>query len=136
MAYNYLSFEMENKKIEKEYLAYVDGYLANDGRIDLQISRDRHNAKRYVGFPKENNNSFTTYKVLKHTNTRTLLQINILTGKPHQIRVSMAYLKHPVTGDKLYGKEGKTMYLLAYRIKFDLFGREIEIKSKKDINYL
>ena len=136
MAYNYLSYLMENKKIEKEYLAYVDGYISGDGVIELYISRDRHNAKKYVGFPKENNNAKTSYKVLKHTNSRTLLSITIATGKPHQIRVSMAYLKHPVSGDKLYGKEGKVMYLLAYRIKFDLFGREIEIKSKKDINYL
>lgn len=136
MAYNYLSNLMENKKIEKEYLAYVDGYVSNDGEINLYISRDRHNAKKYVGFPKENNNAFTKYHVLKHTNSRTLLSINILTGKPHQIRVSMAYLKHPVSGDKLYGHDGKTMYLLSYRIKFDMFGKAIEIKSKKDINYL
>ena len=136
MAYNYLSYQMENQLIEKEYMAYVDGYVSNDGKISLYISRDRHNAKKYVGFPKENNNAHTTYKVIKHTNSRTLLLINISTGKPHQIRVSMAYLKHPVSGDKLYGHEGKVMYLLASRIKFDLFGRSIEIKTKKDINYL
>lgn len=136
LAYNYLSYLMENKQIEKEYLAYVDGYLANSGKIDLYISKDRHNAKKYIGFPKENNNAFTKYEVIKHTNSRTLVSLNILTGKPHQIRVSMAYLKHPVSGDKLYGKEGKVMYLLSYRIKFNLFDKEIEIKSKKDINYL
>ena len=136
MSYNYLSWQMEECKIEKEYLAYVDGYLPSDGEVSLYISKDRHNSKKYVGFPKEKNNAFTKYRVLKHTNSRTLLSINILTGKPHQIRVSMAYLKHPVSGDKLYGREGKTMYLLSYRIRFDMFGKEIEIKSKKDINYL
>ena len=136
MAYNYLSSEMENRKIEKEYYAYVDGYIPNDGEVALYISRDRHNSKKYIGFPKEHNNAFTKYKVLKHTNSRTLLSIIILTGKPHQIRVSMAYLKHPVSGDSLYGHGGKVMYLLSYRIKFDLFGKEIEIKTKKDINYL
>ncbi len=136
IAYNYLSYQMENRLIEKEYLAYVDGYLPNDGVVKLYISRDRHNAKKYVGFPKDNNNAETIYKVIKHTNSRTLLSIIIYTGKPHQIRVSMAYLKHPVSGDKLYGHDGKVMYLLAYRIKFNLFDKEIEIKSKKDINYL
>ena len=114
----------------------MEGYLPKDGEIDLYISRDRHNAKKYVGFPKENNNAQTIYHVLKRTNSRTLLSVVIVTGKPHQIRVSMAYLKHPVVGDKLYGKEGKVMYLLSYRIKFDLFGKTVEIKSKKDINYL
>lgn len=136
MAYNYISYQLEKNTVEKEYLAYVDGYISNDGEVSLYISRDRHNAKRYIGFPKSNNNAITRYKVIKNTNSRTLLSINIPTGKPHQIRVSMAFLKHPVSGDKLYGKEGKVMYLLSYRIKFDLFGKLIEIKSKKDINNL
>ena len=83
MAYNYLSWQMEECKIEKEYMAYVDGYLPSDGEVSLYISRDRHNAKKYVGFPKEKNNAFTKYHVLKHTNSRTLLSINISTGKPH-----------------------------------------------------
>ena len=85
MSYNYLSWQMEDQKIEKEYLAYVEGYLPNDGEINLYISRDRHNAKKFIGFPKENNNAKTIYHVLKHTNTRTLLSIIIVTGKPHQI---------------------------------------------------
>lgn len=136
MAYNDLSYQMENLLIEKEYLAYVDGYLSGDGVVEINISKDRHNAKKYVGFKKETNNSLTKYYILKHTNTRTLVKLIIVTGKPHQIRVSMAFLKHPVSGDSLYGKAGKVMYLLSNRIKFKLMDREIEIKSKKDINYL
>lgn len=136
-AYNYLTYQMENQLIEKEYLAYVTGYLANDGVCELFISKDRHNSKKYVGFKKEKNNAITRYKVIKHTNTRTLLKINILTGKPHQIRVTMAYLKRPIVGDKLYGNDqSKTMYLLSNMIRFILFDRKVEIKSKKDINYL
>lgn len=136
MAYNYLSYLMEKHEIEKEYLVYVDGYVPCDGEVALYISRDRHNAKKYVAFAKKESNALTKYKVIKHTNNRTLLAVTIPTGKPHQIRVSMAYLKHPVSGDKLYGKEGRIMYLLSYRIKFYLFGRELEIRSKKDINNL
>ena len=137
LSYNFLTYQMENQLIEKEYLAYVQGYIANDGMCELYISKDRHNSKKYVGFKKENNNAITKYKVLKHTNTRTLLKVNILTGKPHQIRVTMAFLKRPIVGDKLYGSDqSKTMYLLSNMIKFYLFERVIEIKSKKDINYL
>lgn len=137
LAYNYLTYQMENQLIEKEYLTYVSGYIANDGVCELYISKDRHNSKKYVGFKKANNNAITKYKVLKHTNTRTLLKVNILTGKPHQIRVTMAFLKRPIVGDKLYGNDqSKTMYLLSNYIKFNLFDKVIEIKSKKDINYL
>lgn len=137
LAYNYLTYQMENQLIEKEYLTYVTGYISNDGVCELYISKDRHNSKKYVGFKKEKNNAITKYKVLKHTNTRTLLKVNILTGKPHQIRVTMAFLRRPIVGDKLYGNDqSKTMYLLSNGIKFRLFEREIEIKSKKDINYL
>lgn len=137
LAYNYLTYQMENQLIEKEYLAYVSGYIANDGVCELYISKDRHNSKKYVGFKKATNNAITKYKVLKHTNTRTLLRINIVTGKPHQIRVTMAFLNRPIVGDKLYGNDqSKTMYLLSNMIKFNLFDKNIEIKSKKDINYL
>lgn len=137
LAYNYLTYQMENQLIEKEYLTYVHGYIANDGVCELYISKDRHNSKKYVGFKKENNNAITKYKVLKHTNTRTLLKVNIVTGKPHQIRVTMSFLKRPIVGDKLYGNDQfKTMYLLSNMIRFSLFDRVVEIKSKKDINYL
>ena len=137
LAYNFLTYQMENQLIEKEYLTYVKGYVANDGVCELYISKDRHNSKKYVGFKKANNNAITKYKVLKHTNTRTLLKVNILTGKPHQIRVTMAFLNRPIVGDKLYGNDqSKTMYLLSNYIKFDLFEKTLEIRSKKDINYL
>ena len=55
----------------------MDGYLPNDGVVKLYISRDRHNAKKYVGFPKDNNNAETIYKVIKHTNSRTLLSMDL-----------------------------------------------------------
>lgn len=137
LAYSLLTYQMENQMIEKEYLAYVTGYLSNDGVCELYISKDRHNSKKYVGFKKENPNAYTKYKVLKHTKSRTLLEINITTGKPHQIRVTMAYLKRPIVGDRLYGSDDfKTMYLLSNKISFMLFDQKKEIKSLKDINYL
>ncbi|MET0355448.1 MAG: pseudouridine synthase, partial [Cellvibrio sp.] len=57
------------------------------------------------------------FKTLKTTNTRALLEVNIDTGRQHQIRAHLSWLGYPVVGDERYGKAGERMGLHALRLK-------------------
>ncbi len=136
-SYCYLSYLMENKMIKKEYLAYVKGSLYKEQDINLYIGKDRHNSKKYIGLTNKTPNSFTSYKIIKTFNDKTLVKVFIKTGKPHQIRVSFASIGFPILGDKLYGNDNnKAMYLLSNMISFDLFNKPFVIKTRKKIDEL
>ena len=99
-----LQQQMKNGGIVKKYLAVVDGTLEEEeGVIDLPIGLIGENevgrCVRADGYP-----SITKYKrinILK--GERTLVELTLETGRTHQIRVHMAHIGHPVTGDSLYG---------------------------------
>lgn len=99
-----LQQQMKNGGIVKKYLAVVDGILEEEeGVIDLPIGLIGENevgrCVRADGYP-----SITKYKrinILK--GERTLVELTLETGRTHQIRVHMAHIGHPVTGDSLYG---------------------------------
>jgi len=98
------------KRLEKRYIALVVGNVKNNkGEIKTLIGRginDRKKQKVYL--PHEPNikgkrEANTFYKVVKRFKDYTLLDVFPKTGRKHQIRVHMAYLNHPIVGDKVYG---------------------------------
>jgi 23S rRNA pseudouridine1911/1915/1917 synthase len=102
------------KEVKKKYLAVVHGkcgkcsetittYLAENKAHDVYSSSDSTKGKL----------SHTAYKVLKETKDLTLLEIDLLTGRKHQIRVHLAGIGHPIVGDRKYGKRDETYKLLA-----------------------
>ena len=93
----------EKDQIKKTYLALVKGKVTEKGRIDAKL--EKNEAKNQVFVSKSINAKtaitlFEPYKIYKDT---TLLKVNILTGRTHQIRVHMSYIGHPIVGDKKYG---------------------------------
>lgn len=132
LSYTYISKQMEENKIDKEYLALVEGDLTSGGVIDIGIGRDRHNSKKSVA-TKKGKASYTEYMVLKKEKNKTLLKVKIKTGRTHQIRVHMAYINHPIVGDKLYGKGCGELQLLCKQMSFNLFGRKITIKCEENL---
>jgi RluA family pseudouridine synthase len=99
---------------KKQYLAVVHGrcevrartittYLAENRARGVYTTTDTRNGKL----------SHTAYKVLKETRDFSLLEIELLTGRKHQIRVHLAGIGHPVVGDDRYGKENKRHQRLA-----------------------
>lgn len=99
--HSYLSNLFETGNVKKEYYAIVCGIMDTYGKVDLPIGKNRHNNLMMV--TKTGSNALTIYKPVKHFNKNTLLNVEIKTGRTHQIRVHMAYLKHPLLGDSLYG---------------------------------
>ena len=92
----------------RSYVALVDGNLREDeGTVTGPIGRHHSDRKRMAVTP-EGRPAVTHWKVLARFSSHTLLRICLETGRTHQIRVHMAYIHHPVTGDEVYGGAKKT----------------------------
>ena len=128
--------------INKHYLALVVGNLEKDKDvITAPLKKDDKNNKVVVA--KDGKTAQTVYKVLKRYDGYTLLDITLLTGRTHQIRVHMSYINHPVVGDSKYGdfeanKEFKakfrfsSQFLHAYKIGFGDLKEPLTNLSRKE----
>lgn len=101
-----LSQMFADRQVHKHYLALVCGRTEDSGRIEEPIGRDPRNRLKYGVFP-DGRQAITLYTVVERFNKYTLLDVEILTGRTHQIRVHMSHIGHPVAGDPLYGKGDK-----------------------------
>ncbi len=100
-----LSEMLSERKIEKHYRALVEGRMKeSSGRVELPIGRSKKDRKKMAVDP-EGREAVTEWKVLAEGRECTLLDVHILTGRTHQIRVHMKAIQHPVCGDPLYGWE-------------------------------
>jgi 23S rRNA pseudouridine1911/1915/1917 synthase len=103
-----LSESFRTRTIRKIYVALVQGSIEGEhGRIELAIARDpnrrtRMTARRAATLPNARS-ALTDWRVLVRIDSTTLLQVQLHTGRTHQIRVHFSALRHPVVGDRLYG---------------------------------
>ena len=105
-----LSDMLKKHEIMRTYEAIVDGVLVeNSGTINAPIGRHPVNRKKNAVNQTNGKDAITHYRVLKRYSSHTWVQIKLETGRTHQIRVHMAYLGHPVTGDTLYGRKCNLM---------------------------
>ena len=94
------------RSVKKSYLALVDGAPPTPtGRVEAPIGRDpAHRKKMAVLSPGKGREAISEYKTLESFPDHTLLEISILTGRTHQIRLHCAFVGAPVVGDTLYGR--------------------------------
>ena len=98
-----LSRQLQQREMEKHYLALAEGILREDaGRIDAPIARSKRDRKQMAIDP-QGREAVTEWRVLARGNGCTLLDVHILTGRTHQIRVHLRSIGHPVCGDPIYG---------------------------------
>ncbi len=116
-----LSAQLANREMEKHYRAVVEGRFREDaGRVEAPIGRSARDRKKMAIRP-DGRYALTEWKVLRPDFRHgTLLDVHILTGRTHQIRVHMASIGHPVMGDPIYGHPNNAPRLMlhAYSLCF------------------
>jgi 23S rRNA pseudouridine1911/1915/1917 synthase len=104
-AYHHLKQQFQNRDIVKKYVALVHGNLLNDAK-ELNFPIARHPSKRHLMCVlKGGKEARTQYQDLKRYNTKTLVDIQLFTGRTHQIRVHFSFIGHPLIHDKEYGSK-------------------------------
>ena len=137
-----------SKELSKEYLAAVKGaFEPNKLLINKAIGKDRHNAQKMrisdTGKPSQTEVRLVKTVLTAQSQTQSLLLVNLLTGRKHQIRVHLSSLGFPLVGDALYGgvsslqrgakkkHKAQSLMLHAYRVGFihPVTGAKIVIKT-------
>jgi 23S rRNA pseudouridine1911/1915/1917 synthase len=99
-----LQAKFKGRLVEKTYLALVWGNVkTNEGRIHAPIARHRSNRKK-MAVLEGGKDSLTLYRVVERIGKEaTFLEVDLKTGRSHQIRVHLAHIGHAIVGDSLYG---------------------------------
>lgn len=105
---NSLADQFRGHSLQKFYTVLVQGSVAkNEGVIKKAIEKGEFDEGKKVRISKTGKEAVTQYRVLERYADATLLEVQIKTGRTHQIRIHMSSIGHPVVGDKLYGEGGK-----------------------------
>lgn len=106
-----LAAQLKEHSVTRRYIAVVHGNVSHDkGTVDAPIGRDPHDRKLYTVTEKNSKRSVTHFTVLERLGDCTLLELQLETGRTHQIRVHMKFIGHPLVGDPVYGRsKGITM---------------------------
>ena len=111
-----LSDQFRDRTVYKSYVALVHGRVQSaSGRIDQPLARDPSNRTR-MAVVRGGRNALTLYRVRRSLERFTLLDVELKTGRTHQIRVHLAWIKHPVVADETYGG-GRDNTILDVRLR-------------------
>lgn len=129
---------MRQGQIRKFYYAIIFGTITEEKTYHVAMSKDTRTNQVSVGVGSETS---TRVKPIVSNNKKTLIEIELLTGKSHQIRALMQHLGHPIEGDPKYGRGGRFQWLTAYRLEFDdqsilYLDEDFRDKLKKEFNYV
>lgn len=101
-AHNSLAQQLQDRDITREYLAITRGRMTAGGTVDEPIGRHPTDRKRYA-VKDSGKFAVTHYRVVQRFAGHTLIRVKLETGRTHQIRVHMAYIRYPLVGDQVYG---------------------------------
>lgn len=131
-----MSEQIKNHEVKKTYIAFVRGIVKeNEATIDMPIGRSTSDRKK-MAVVKNGRNAVTHIKVLKRYDKYTLLEINIETGRTHQIRVHLSHIGYPVIGDYIYsngknefGVVGQCLHAKCLEFKHPVTGKEMKLEA-------
>lgn len=104
-AHEILAKQLEEKTTTRKYVALVWGVIEHDiGTIDAPIGRDEKDRKKMAVTSLNSKKAITHFRVLERYKNASLIELQLETGRTHQIRVHMNYIGYPVVNDPVYGR--------------------------------
>lgn len=131
-----VSEQIKNHEVKKTYIALVRGRVKeNEATIDMPIARSTKDRTK-MAVSKNGKNAVTHIKVLERFNDYTLLEVNIETGRTHQIRVHMSQIGYPIVGDYVYsngknpfGVEGQMLHSQKLEFVHPISGKKMNLEA-------
>lgn len=132
-----LSEQIKEHKVKKTYIALVKGIVKeNNATINMPIGRSEKDRKK-MAVTKKGKEAITHFKVLKRYDKYTLLEINIETGRTHQIRVHLSQIGYPIVGDEVYSKgknewniKGQCLHAKSLDFKHPITNEDMHLEAK------
>lgn len=131
-----MSEQIKNHEVKKTYIALVRGVVKeNEATINMPIGRSTSDRKK-MAVNKNGKNAVTNIKVLKRYDKYTLLEVNIETGRTHQIRVHLFHIGYPIIGDYIYsngknefGVIGQCLHAKSLEFKHPITNKEMKLEA-------
>lgn len=133
-----LQKQFSQRKVHKSYIAILEGEIKpSEGLIDIPLARNPRNPKTFMP-DADGKEAKTEYHSQEFDGKHSIVVLHPLTGRTHQLRVHLQYLKHPIVGDELYGGSKATrLYLHAHTLEITLPGgnrRRFEASLPQEFN--
>jgi 23S rRNA pseudouridine1911/1915/1917 synthase len=138
-----LSDKLKEHDIKRVYIAVAEGVIIEDtGKIDAPIGRHPTERKKMAVNLKNGRRAVTHFKVLERFKSATLLELQLETGRTHQIRVHMSYIGHPLIGDTVYGRkkqrygiEGQALHARVLGFVHPGTGKYVEFEAEPPVEF-
>ena len=132
-----LSEQIKNHEVKKTYIAIVRGVVKeNQATINMPIGRSEKDRKK-MAVTKKGKDAITHFKVLKRFEDYTVLEVNIETGRTHQIRVHLAQIGYPIIGDSTYssgknkwGIKGQALHAKSLEFRHPITGEKMKLEAE------
>lgn len=136
LAHASLAAQLKAHTVTRKYIALVHGNVPHDrGTVDAPIGRDPKDRKMFTVTDRGSKHAVTHFAVMERFGDYTLLELQLETGRTHQIRVHMKYIGHPLAGDPVYGRSktiglgGQALHAAVLGFKHPRTGEHLQFEA-------
>ena len=124
----------KQRKVKKRYVAWVEGVFCEEIKVEAPIATHKQGGKAFSEVNEERGRpAVTIVRPLEIQGKKSKVEIEILTGRTHQIRVHLSHIGHPIVGDERYGSVTRSKRILLHAKAISLLGYAFEAKEPRDI---